>query len=220
MESAAARIDLYWIPLGFGGTGFVRLNGRLYEKALARLEHRSPLDLYHTALQVHVPAGRYVIETMWPSPDTHLERRGVRVTGPVWHPYLGRFRPFRYEIRCWRDGELPDAGAAIGGPVTVSRDIRHATAILASTAQVPPLVWGRDEAETGEMWNSNSVISWLLALSGVPLEDVAAPAGGRAPGWLAGIRCADRSSSSPREGSGRSLATRKGRPPRSGDRRR
>jgi hypothetical protein len=40
------------------------------------------------------------------------------------------------------------------------------------------------------MWNSNSVISWLLVRSGVPIDDIAAPGRGRAPGWDAGIAIA------------------------------
>jgi hypothetical protein len=42
------------------------------------------------------------------------------------------------------------------------------------------------------MWNSNSLVSWLLARSGVDVEAVALPAGGRAPGWSAGIVVARR----------------------------
>ena len=33
------------------------------------------------------------------------------------------------------------------------------------------------------MWNSNSVIAWLLASSGLPMDEIGPPAGGRAPGW-------------------------------------
>ena len=64
----AASIELYWLPLGAGGW-FVRLNGRLYETIHALLQHRQPLDLYHTALVVRVPEGRYVVENCWPIPD-------------------------------------------------------------------------------------------------------------------------------------------------------
>jgi hypothetical protein len=46
--SAQASVELYWLPLGAGGW-FVRLNGPLWEAIQARLEHRRPLDLYHTA---------------------------------------------------------------------------------------------------------------------------------------------------------------------------
>jgi hypothetical protein len=42
------------------------------------------------------------------------------------------------------------------------------------------------------MWNSNSVIAWLLARSGVPLSAVRLPAGGRAPGRHAGLVVASR----------------------------
>jgi hypothetical protein len=52
------------------------------------------------------------------------------------------------------------------------------------------LIWGRDQLGTGEMWNSNSVISWLLFRSGVSVETIHPPEGGRAPGWEAGISIA------------------------------
>jgi hypothetical protein len=42
------------------------------------------------------------------------------------------------------------------------------------------------------MWNSNSVISWLITRSGLPIEAVHPPTGGRAPGWDAGIVVARR----------------------------
>jgi hypothetical protein len=96
-------IDLYWLPLGAGGY-FVRLNGRIYEALKASLERRRPLDLYHTALVVSVPEGRFVIENAWPIPDAHGPSRGVVVEGPVGSRRFQRFRVLRYEIRRWRDG--------------------------------------------------------------------------------------------------------------------
>jgi hypothetical protein len=48
-------------------------------------------------------------------------------------------------------------------------------------------IWGRDELEVGEMWNSNSVTLYLLARRGMRVESIRPPAGGRAPGWEAGI---------------------------------
>jgi len=53
-------------------------------------------------------------------------------------------------------------------------------------------VWGRDELDAGEMWNSNSVIAWLLARSGVETDRIRPPRGGRAPGWNAGLAVAVR----------------------------
>lgn len=188
--SSNSRIDLYWIPLGAGGSGFVRLNGRIYEAIMSRLEGRDPADLFHTALQVHVPEGRFVVETMWPSPDADTASRGVSVEGPVWGRPLARYRTFRYEVRSWRDGMLPDADDAVGGPQTVSRDLDQARRLLALVASVPALTWGRDQSRTGDMWNSNSVISWLLTTVGSPVGEITAPSGGRAPGWDAGIAVA------------------------------
>jgi hypothetical protein len=110
-------VDLYWLPLGAGGHS-VRLNGRVFEAVAARLEGRTPCDLYHSALEVRVPEGRFVIDL---------------------------------------------------------------------APHVPTAVWGRDELATGEMWNSNSLISWLIAGCGLRAESIRAPAGGRAPGWRAGL---------------------------------
>jgi hypothetical protein len=64
--------------------------------------------------------------------------------------------------------------------------------VLESAPRVPTPIWGRDELGTGEMWNSNSLISWLIVCSGLPLEDARLPARGRAPGWRAGIVAAQR----------------------------
>jgi len=186
----ALGIDLYWIPLGAGGNGYVRLNGRLYEKVKARSEGRPPLALYHTALVVEVPDGRFVVECAWPSPDGDLAARGAVLEGPVFHRRLARIRPFRYEVRRWRDGSIPDLAHAVGSPQTVGRDPSQAEHLLDLMPAVPPLVWGRDERGTGEMWNSNSVISWVLTSAGVPAVDLQPPEGGRAPGWQAGLAVA------------------------------
>ena len=64
--------------------------------------------------------------------------------------------------------------------------------VLDLVAHVPTATWGRDELGTGEMWNSNSIIAWLLAASGHDVGAIAAPRGGRAPGWSAGLIAASR----------------------------
>ena len=176
-DALTGRIDLYWIPLGAGGSGFVRLNGRIYEAIKSRLEGREPSALYHTALQVHVPEGRFVVETMWPSPDFDTASRGVVVEGPGGGRWLARWRTFRYEVRSWRNGVLPDEAYAVGGPQMVSDDAGQAQRLLELVVSVPPLTWGRDQLGTGDMWNSNSVISWLLARSGLPIEEIRPPDG-------------------------------------------
>lgn len=187
----ATSIDLYWLPLGAGGH-FVRLNGRVYEAIQAWRERRPPLDLYHSALEVRVPEGRFVIEMAWPIPDPRPASRGVLVEGSVGSRRLERLRVLRYEVRRWRDGVIPDIHEAVASPQRLSEDPERARRMLDLVGSVPPLVWGRDELGTGEMWNSNSLISWLLERSGLPMDEIRPPAGGRAPGWATGIVAARR----------------------------
>ena len=192
MNRDAARIELWWLPLGAGGW-FVRLNGRVYEAVHSLLERRRPLDLYHSALVVWLPEGRFVVENCWPIPDGDgVRARGVVVEGPVAGELIARFRLFRYEVRCWRDGTIADAGSAVASPRVLSRDPERARRLLGLVGELPSPVWGRDELGTGEMWNSNSVIGWLLARAELPVETIRPPSGGRAPGWAAGVALARR----------------------------
>jgi hypothetical protein len=184
-----AAIDLYWLPLGAGGHS-VRLNGKVFEAAAAWLGRRDRRDLYHSALRVYVPEGRFVIEQApaW----SEAAERGVVAEGSVGARAAGRFRLFRYEIRCWRDGIIPDVEEAVESPRRLSDDPECARRLLELVPQVPTPVWGRDELGADEMWNSNSTISWLLARSGLDVKSIPLPRGGRAPGWKAGIVIARR----------------------------
>lgn len=47
----------------------------------------------------------------------------------------------------------------------------------------PCATWGRDDLGTGDMWNSNSLVSWLLARSRHEVSGLEPPDDGRAPGW-------------------------------------
>lgn len=190
----SSAIDLYWLPLGAGGH-FVRLNGRIFEWLAARLEHRDRCDLYHSALEVHVPEERFVIEQA-PAWGEGGER-GVVAEGAVGTRAAGRLRLFRYEIRRWRDGVIPDISQAVESPQRLSDDADRARRLLELVPHVPTPVWGRDELQTGEMWNSNSLISWLITRSDLDVESVNRPVGGRAPGWGAGIVVAKRQRASP-----------------------
>ena len=184
-------MDLYWLPLGAGGRS-VRLNGRAFEAVAARLQHRSASHLYHSALEVHLPAaGRFVIEQA-PSPNSRGDQRGVVVEGPVGARWLGHARIFRYEVRRWRDGAIPDIAEAVEGPHRLTEDPRVAQRLWDCVPDLPAPVWGRDELGAGEMWNSNSIISWVLVRGGLAIETIRPPAGGRAPGWNAGIVIARR----------------------------
>jgi hypothetical protein len=183
-------VDLYWLPLGAGGRS-VRLNGRVFEALSAGVQRRPRLDLYHAGLEVRMPEGSYVIEMapVWSGPATD---RGTVAEGPVGLRVLGRWRWFRYEVRRWRDGVIPDRAEAVDSPRLVTGDREVANRLLQLVPSVPRLVWGRDELGLGDMWNSNSLVSWLLCRAGVDTEPVMPPAGGRAPGWAAGLALAAR----------------------------
>jgi hypothetical protein len=188
--SHTAAVDLYWIPLGAGGH-CVRFNGRVFEAIDAARRHRRRCDLYHAALVVELDGDRYAIE-LAPSPNADEASRGVVATGAVGSRHAGRLRPFRYEVRCRRGGSIPDLGEAVGGPRTLTGDPRVARRLLDIVTTVPRPVWGRDELHAGEMWNSNSVIAWLIATAGLATGDLRPPPRGRAPGWHAGLEVAER----------------------------
>lgn len=188
---AAASVTLHWIPLGAGdGSQCVRWNGRIFETLIAGHQHRPTRDLYHSALIVHSEGVRYTIEM---APEwTGSGDRGVVCGGAVGLRALGRSRWFRYEIRRWPDGSIPDLAAENGTPVDVATDGERARRLLDLVPSFPTATWGRDEQRTGEMWNSNSLISWLLAASGHDVATIDFPIGGRAPGWTAGVVVAER----------------------------
>jgi hypothetical protein len=191
-----ASVDLYWLPLGAGTGGqCVRGSGRLYEALTATRRHRPRLDLYHSGLIVQLDDHSYAIEMapVWAVRDPD---RGVVSEGPVGSPWLGSSRLFRYEIRCWRDGTIPDAAAAVDSPRCLSTDQAMARKVLQLVPSCPVPTWGRDELLTGEMWNSNSLTAWLLAESGHHTDAIRPPVGGRAPGWAAGLTVAIRDADS------------------------
>ena len=187
----AAAVDLYWLPLGAGGHS-VRLNGKLFEALASRLERRPACDLYHAGLEVLVDESRFVIE-MTPVPRGDPAERGVVAEGPVGARLAGRFRIFRYEVRRWLGGTIPDVAEAIDSPRRLTGDPAIAQRLLDLVPSVPTPVWGRDELGAGEMWNSNSLVAWLVARSGLDHDTIHPPAGGRAPGWNAGLAVATRS---------------------------
>lgn len=189
-SSDVAAVDLFWIPLGAGeASPLVGWSGRAFEALRSRLERRAACDLYHAALQVRLSGTTYAIEMtpVWGQPSGD---RGVVAEGPVGMRVLGRSRFFRYEVRRWRDGVIPDLADAVGGPRRLSTDAELAALVLDLLPRCPRLIWGRDETGAGDMWNSNSVIAWLLTSAGVDAQGVAPPEGGQAPGWRAGLAAA------------------------------
>jgi hypothetical protein len=188
-------VNLYWLPLGAGGH-LVRMNGRIFEAVVARLEKRSTKALYHSALAVKVPEGRFVIE-MAPLPDKNGALRGVVGEGAVGSRWARSLRIFRYENRRWRNGVIADVDQAVASPRRLTDDPMLAQRVLELVPEAPTPVWGRDELRAGEMWNSNSLISWLIARSGLGVEGLQPPEGGRAPGWRAGLVVARRQEARP-----------------------
>lgn len=177
--------DLWWLPVGAGGHIVIHTS-RWWELFRARREHRHPRALLHAALEVFDGDARYVIE-MTPAWGGRAPSRGVVATGPVGARWLGVSKLFRYEVRCWRDGDIPDRAWAVGPPIRFPLARSEARALLSRVPAVPRLTWGRDAFGIGDMWNSNSLVSWLLHTSGVDATRLDPPAGHTAPGWRSGI---------------------------------
>jgi hypothetical protein len=97
----------------------------------------------------------------------------VRVTAPS-----EALSPTDRSARAQRAGDSPQR---------LTDGLDAARLLLDLVPQVPTPVWGRDELAAGEMWNSNSLTSWLIVRSGLDVDSIHIPAGGRAPGWRAGI---------------------------------
>ena len=186
MTETGSAVDLYWLPLGAGGR-FVRINGRVFERLSALIEGRPSRDLYHSALEIRVRDGTFTVEM---GPVHRGVPQAAVAEGPVGARWAGRSPLFRYEIRVCPGGGIPDIGEAVDSPRRLTDDEERARRLLDLVPSVPTLVWGRDELDTGDMWNSNSVISWLLVRSGLDAAPIHPPAGGRAPGWQAGLALA------------------------------
>jgi hypothetical protein len=194
----SAYVDLYWLPLG-AGKAVVRWSGRAYEAIVARWRHRHVGDLYHSALVVRHGDERFVIE-MAPVWGNAQPERGVVGEGPVGLRWLGRWRLFRYEVRRWSEGVIPDIACAVGSPQRIGTDAERARSLLDLVPRFPAVTWGRNELASGDMWNSNSLIAWLLARSGFLVDRITPPGGGRAPGWSAGLVIAARDARCDRSG--------------------
>ena len=161
-----ASVDLYWLPLGAGDAHpSVRRSGRAFEALVAHHDHRPPLDLYHSALEVQVDGSRFVIE-MAPVWGNLAPTSAVVCEGAVGLKWLGASKFFRYEVHRWLDGVIPDRSESVDSPRRLSTDRDRALDLLSLVREFPADTWGRDEQRTGEMWNSNSLTAWLLASSG------------------------------------------------------
>jgi len=193
MNDVAVSLDLYWIPLGAGerpGQRVVRFSGRVFEAIDALSDGRPRRRLFHAALVATRDSSTVYVE-MAPVPDGNgRDERGVVAEGAVGASWLGRLRIFRYEVRRWSNGTIPDLSYAVDSPVRITDSPALVQDVLDGLGEVPTPVWGRDAYGTGEMWNSNSVIAWALARFGLEEAAGVPPDGGRAPGWSSGIAAA------------------------------
>ena len=100
--------------------------------------------------------------------------------------------PGTVEERCARLSEHPARPGR--GPSTrwiIARFTAGAAVfLLAQVGSLPRFTWGRDTLGCGDMWNSNSLVSWLLMTSGIDATRVSPPDGGWAPGWASGVAVA------------------------------
>src|SRR6266567_5518771 len=134
-RESQSSVDLFWLPLGAGGNS-VRLNGRFFEAVVALRERRPANDLYHSALVVRVPEGEFVIEQA-PVRDGNGALRGVVAEGAVGSRWVGSLRTFRYEIRRWSDGVIPDVDEAVDSPQRLTDDPLRARLVLELVPDVP-----------------------------------------------------------------------------------
>lgn len=182
-------VELFWIPVGAGTSRAQRASLRLWETIEAARARRPRATLFHSALKVATHEKAYVIEL---APAFVASEAPPMVTGAVGLRGADRFTLFRYELRCVPGARIADEQWAAGGPVRLASDCEAAERMLELAPAVPPYVWGRRVTGTREMWTSDSVVSWLLVKAGLELAGVGPPAGGRAPGWEAGLRLAGR----------------------------
>jgi hypothetical protein len=61
-------------------------------------------------------------------------------TGAVGSRHLGWWRLFRYELRCWRGGAIPDLRYAVGGPrrLTADPDVARTSIAVPTNRDVCP----------------------------------------------------------------------------------
>lgn len=189
-------LDLLWLPVAAGKLSPPRRwSLAAWEAVDAALHRRTRGALYHCALKARTETGEtYTIEL-----TPHFANGPVApaMTGAVGFRLAGKSRFFRYQLLCMEAGRLPDEDWAVADPIRLSTDGEMARRVLAVAPSAPAYTWGRRAPGTREMWTSNSTISWLLVMAGLDATLVAIPAGGRAPGWSAGIDAAQRERARP-----------------------
>ena len=177
------------MPVGAGTPRLQRASLRLWEAFEAARARRTRTVLYHSALKLHTEGRTRTLELM---PAFIDSASPPLLTGPVGAGLAGPPRPLPHQRVCTHRGGAPPRRWGGERAQGLAHDESVARAIIALAPAVPPYTWGRRVRGTSEMWTSDSVISWLLLRAGVDLAAMHIPAGGRAPGWEAGLEVASR----------------------------
>ena len=194
MEPGPAAVELYWLPLGAGGHSVQVQRPRL--RGPGRGARPAALDLISTTrhyASVSPREGSSSNRRLFPigvAANVASSSRGRSAADG-----LGDFACFVTRSGSGLAARFPTSRRPLTARETTERRRDTGRRVLARAEEVPPLTWGRDEMRTGEMWNSNAVIAWVLSRSGIDAAQVMPPRGGRAPGWNAGLAVAQRSDS-------------------------
>ena len=115
--------------------------------------------------------------------------RGVVAVAPVGRRLPATPRVFRYEVRCWRGGTIPDIAEAIESSRRWTTDPALARRVSTLGSHGRP---GPRRAWRGGDVNSDAIVAWLLGTAWLPAASIDPSAGGRVPGWNAGLVIARR----------------------------
>ena len=184
-------VDLYWIPLGAGGHS-VRFNGRVFEAIEAARAAPAALRPLPRGARRRARTASATRSRSRPRRTRDEASRGVVATGAVGSRYAAPAAPV--SLRGPLLARRVDPGSRLGASAGPAGSRRPAVArrLLDAGRGRAHAGLGPRRAGAGEMWNSNSMIAWSLSAAGLPTAAIRAPAGGRAPGWDAGLVVARR----------------------------
>jgi hypothetical protein len=162
-----------------------------WERLRALKAGRSPRELLHVALEVQLDSStKFVIELVPAGFGPARTSTGVVGNGPILSRALGWMRMFQYEIRRWKNGvvEAKDKSTRPPSTYVITRD--QALQIIDGASRAPRHPWGQDVLGNGDMWNSNSLVSFVLVSAGMDPAAIEPPASADWPGWDTGVALA------------------------------
>ena len=119
-QLVVARVDLYWLPLGVGD---IRCGSTDASTRPWRRGWSAGQCAISTTLR-----SRYTCRRDGSSSNRHrfviperARSEALSPAAPSGRRWAGHFRIFRYEVRCWRDGVIPDIVEAVASPGATER---------------------------------------------------------------------------------------------------